>query len=164
LQYPRRAVFTTDQGITLTAYNLYTAGRWEVRIADPQNVDAPVQVIPSAFVWDVRDIDGDIDPDLIISALPTGAAANTTASLVPPWTTSVYKRGGGLTFSLAATLDGAAPALSQRPNLATLRSSEGAMSSVVVTDVENDERLELVLEKPDGTLAVAHFTGTTLAF
>jgi len=164
LQFPRRAVFTTDQGYTLTAYSLYTGGRWEIRIADPQAVDTPAQIIPSAFLWDVRDVDGDQDPDLIVSALPTGVAADTTASLVPPWTTSIYKRGGGLTFTVAATLDGAAPALAQRPNLPTLRSSEGALASAVVTDLEHDDRLELVLEKPDGTLAVAHFTGTALAF
>ncbi len=160
LQYPRHAVFDVGPaGPTFTAYNLYLAGRWHLRIGDPRLPDTPSTDLVDTFLWDVRDLDGDDEPELLVTELPSTAAAGSAESLVPPWSMTVLRFDGTSTTTMG-TLEGWLPAHALQLNRTNARSSDGFMFPAAVTDLENDGVLELVVEARDGTLRTVRWTGT----
>jgi hypothetical protein len=154
LQYPRNAVFRNEpSGTVWSAWSLYEGGRWNAVVADPLSPDAPAVTLASCFLWDVRDLDGDGAPELLVTFLPTGAAAGSVESLIPPWSVEILAFDGEEIVSQGG-VEGWVPAMVAQPNRASLRSSDGALFPAAVTDVENDGVLEPVVTDVAGAFVL----------
>jgi hypothetical protein len=145
LQYPRHAIFEHAPSKTLwTAFSLYDGTRWHVELGDPRMPGAFAAAIDDAFLWDVRDLDGDGAPEWIVTKLASGGAG-----IVPPRSTSIATFDGKV-VKIVATVDGWIPVLPTQPNRAAVRSSDGSIYAAGVTDADGDGVLEVVVQDASG--------------
>jgi hypothetical protein len=144
LQYPRHAVFEHAPSKTLwTAFSLYDGTRWHVELGDPRMPGAFAAALDDAFLWDVRDLDGDGAPEWIVTKLASGAG------ILPPRSTSIVTF-DGKKATVVATVDAWIPVLPPQVNRAAVRSSDGGIYAAGVTDADGDGVLEVVVQDAGG--------------
>jgi hypothetical protein len=93
------------------AFNVYEGGHWQLHVTAP-GTTADAVVLPDAFLWDVRDLDGDGQDEWVISPSRDPSDPNVPGYYFCKWRTKI-SRWDEATTTLAdvATIEGAIPLL-----------------------------------------------------
>lgn len=138
-----------DATASRLVYDVYQGGHWHAVITEPGKTTTAVD-LKDLFVWDVRDLDGDGEPEVIGSPVRDATDPNTDGWYFPKGRTVVFRWDEATrTLVQKATFEGALPWLVASHRNATRSSSAGFLWPVLT--VEQGGKPALVLRRTDGT-------------
>jgi hypothetical protein len=138
-----------DATASRLVFDVYQGGHWHVVITDPGKTSTAVD-LKDLFVWDVRDLDGDGEPEVIGSPVRDATDPNTDGWYFPKRRTVVFRWDeAAKALAPKATFEGALPWLVASFRDATRSSSAGFLWPVLTVD--RGGKPALVLRRSDGT-------------
>lgn len=84
--HPAHIFLASGLGAARIGYNEFTGGIWTFHVTRPGNPEDFVK-FPGLFVWDIRDLNGDADMEIIAS--PTDTKSKGLKGYFPQWTTQI---------------------------------------------------------------------------
>ena len=138
-----------DEAASRLVFDVYQGGHWHVIVTEPGKTTTALD-LKDLFVWDVRDLDGDGEPEVIASPVRDATDPNTDGWYFPKPRTVVF-RWDAATKALVpkATVEGALPWLVASFRNGSRSSSAGYLYPVLVA--EDGGKRGLVLRRSDGT-------------
>ena len=88
LVHPAHIFLAAGEGPSRIGFNEFTNGNWTFHLTKPGSPDDD-QRIPGVFVWDIRDLDGKGEMEIIAS--PTETKASGQDGYFPRWSTRIYR-------------------------------------------------------------------------